>query len=72
MEVPIPFTGESIDTGDDKTSIVLTVGGVAAGFAVLAMVQDLGSNAYQSANSFVTNYTGFTLGGDDSGGQGGV
>jgi hypothetical protein len=67
-EVPIPFTEQEVDTDDDATSIVLTVGLVIAGFALLAWARGVGDYLASQANSFITNMLGFDpTSGEDQG-----
>lgn len=71
-EIPIPFTGEDVDTSDGAVPILMTLGAVIAGFAVLSMVQSAGNNLYQRANAAFTRFTGIQLDGSSDTGPGGV
>lgn len=66
--IPIPFTGEDIDTDDSASKIVMTVVMVVLGFGVLAMAQEAGANLYNKANQTVASVTGFQLSGSESSG----
>jgi hypothetical protein len=67
-EVPIPFTGEEVDTDDGATSIGLTLGLVVAGFAILAWSQDVGGYVANRANSYLAGLIGFDpTSGEDAG-----
>lgn len=58
-DIPIPFTGEEVDTDDGASDVAMTLGLVIAGFAVLAWAQGVGGYLANQANSYVTNLLGF-------------
>jgi hypothetical protein len=58
-EVPIPFTDQSVDSDDDAPSIVMTIVGVLAGFALLAWLRGVADNLANEANSFISNLIGY-------------
>lgn len=58
-EVPIPFTDQEVDTDDDTSSIVMTIVGVLAGFALLAWLRGVADNLANQANSFISNLIGY-------------
>lgn len=70
-EVPIPFVEEDIDTDSGAQGILMTLGMVIAGFAILAWSQGVGEYVADEANSFVTSLLGFDpTSGEDEGGLG--
>lgn len=71
-EIPIPFTGESVDTDDDPSKIVMTVVAVIGGFALLTLAQRAGVTTYNRANNMVSQLTGYQLNGSQDSGPGGV
>ena len=72
-EVPIPFTGEEVDTDDDATSILVTVAMVAVGFGLFAWLQGIGGFLADTANSTISGMLGFDpTSGEDAGGVPGV
>lgn len=70
-DIPIPFTGEKVDTDDGVVPIAMTLAALIAGFGILTMAQRAGANLFGTANSFVQNTLGIQLDGSD-GGPGGV
>jgi hypothetical protein len=67
-DIPIPFTGEEVDTDSGLRGIAVTVGVVIVGFAVLSWSQGVGDYLASKANSFVTSSLGFDpTSGEDSG-----
>lgn len=67
-EVPIPFVDREIDTDDDGTSILVTVGVLIVGFALFAWFQQIGGTLATRLNSFFANMTGFNPSTGDSSG----
>jgi hypothetical protein len=57
-EVPIPFVDEDVDTDEGATGVLMTVGLVIAGFAVLAWARGVGGYLASEANSTLSNYLG--------------
>jgi hypothetical protein len=57
-EIPIPFTNEGVDTDDDTSSILMTVGATIAGFALFAWSEDVGTYLASRANGAITNALG--------------
>lgn len=58
-DVPIPFTGQEIDTDDDATSIGLTVGVLVAGFALFSMASATGQAVADRAGNMIADFTGY-------------
>lgn len=71
-DIPIPFTGEEVDTSDGVVPIAMTLGALIAGFGILTMAQRAGANLFGTANSFVRNTLGIQLDGSSDNGPGGV
>ncbi|WP_178917692.1 hypothetical protein [Natronomonas gomsonensis] len=63
-EVPIPFTGETIDFGEPG-SAAATVVLLILGMTVFAMSRDIGDELASNANSFIGNLLGVNPAGDD-------
>lgn len=66
-EVPIPFVDEDVDTDDDATTILMSVGVIILGLAAFAWFQDVGQYLADRVNSFITSLIGIdpTSGEDD-------
>ena len=71
-EVPIPFVDEDLDTDDDATSLVLTVGAIILGFALFAWLRGVGNYVADQANSTISNIIGFDPTSGDSTDNGGA
>jgi len=56
--IDVPFTDQQVDTDDDAGSIVMTVGMIIVGFALLAWARDVGDYVANRANSTVTGLLG--------------
>lgn len=56
-EVPVPFTGEEVDTSDG-TGAVITVVLLILGFGVFSMAQGIGGALASTANDKIAQYTG--------------
>lgn len=65
-DVPIPFTGEAVDTDDGAVPIVMTIGLLVVGFGIFAMARQAGNNLYQKGSRTFAQYTGMELDGSDS------
>lgn len=71
-EIPVPFTGQEIDTSEDAGNIVMTLGAMLVGFIILAFMQAVGSTGAQSLASTLGSALGFNpaTGESDDGGLG--
>lgn len=72
-DIPIPLTGKEIDTDDDASSILMTVGVMIVGFAALAWFQGVGNYLATVVNGQISNVIGVDpTSGEDAGGVPGV
>lgn len=71
-EIPVPFTGQSIDTDEDASNILVTIALMAIGFVVLTFMQMVGSTGANSLASTIGSVLGFNpaTGESDDGGLG--
>jgi len=68
-EIPVPFTGEEIDT-DDGSGAVKTGALLIGGFTVFSMFSSFGDVLAQKASNKVAQYTGYNpISGQSTGGD---
>jgi len=69
-EVPVPFTGEEIDTSDGGGDVAMKIGLITAGFGVLAMARGVGGALASTVNNKIAQITGYDpLSGQSTGGD---
>jgi hypothetical protein len=70
-DIPVPFTGQTIDTDDGARGVVATLALMAVGFVVLALMQAVGSTGAEALGQRIANFTGINPAtGDTDGGLG--
>jgi hypothetical protein len=65
MEIPIPFTNQTIEADDGK-GVLYTIAALVVGFMVFALSRDVGERLASLFNDAVSSATGVNPTGDES------
>jgi len=58
-EVPVPFTGEEVDTSDGASSVAMSIGVLIAGFGLFELARSTGGTVAQMATNKISQVTGY-------------